>query len=87
VAASSPMAYRKMRFLCGIDIGGLSGALMLSVDKTPSSCPAARRQLRRRGNPPLPNTAGLLCMVAVDGGPLCILAKCEEKARKELKHH
>jgi hypothetical protein len=38
----------------------------------------ASRELRRRGIPSLSNPAGLQCKVAVDGAPLCVLAKCEE---------
>jgi hypothetical protein len=32
----------------------------------------------QQGNPSPFDPAGLLCMVAVDGGPLCVLAKCKE---------
>jgi hypothetical protein len=31
----------------------------------------------------LSNPDCFICMVAADGDPLCVLAKCEESARKE----
>jgi hypothetical protein len=34
---------------------------------------------------PLSNLAGLLCMVSVDGDPLCVLAKCKELVRDSTR--
>jgi hypothetical protein len=34
---------------------------------------------------PLPNLAVLLCMVAADGDPLCVLAKCKELVRDFIR--
>jgi hypothetical protein len=54
-----------------------AGALLVSPDRSPPSlCPAAWRQLR--GNPSLFDTACLLYMAAIDGDPLCVLAKCKD---------
>jgi hypothetical protein len=72
----------------GIDIGGGSEALLVSLERTSLSLfPAAQRQLRRRGNPSLSNLAGMLCMVAADGDPLCVHAKCKELASDSIRKY
>jgi hypothetical protein len=52
----------------------------------PSLFPAAQRQLWWWGNPSLSNIAWLLWVIAADGDPLCVLAKCKEFVRDSIRN-